>query len=378
MGKTMSWSGKLEQAKAEMASRSGDPWRLPLERVRGKIDYDGIERVTTQMLLDVLEVPQRSRRAGTYRHLSKLEHFSFGLNRILRRRIPKRAELSESSAYDSRRLAMTKALSNDLRERVIREVDGGASARASADMFSVSPSSAVKWVRRWRDTGSFAPSLTRGHRRSPLVDHAEWLLGLIAERADITLAEILCHARERGIVTSISSLWRFFDARESASKKSLRAAEQLRPDVAAAREEWKREQATLDPDRLVFIDETGTNTAMTRLRGRCKRGERLIGHAPYGHRKTTTFVAGLRKNAITAGHRPGDEWRNFRGLVGSVPDSDADSRRHRRHGQLARSQDPRRACIDRSGRRETSVPPALFAGPQSHRNGLRQAQGPAT
>jgi hypothetical protein len=68
----MSWSGKLEQAQAEMAARSGDPWRLPLERVRGKIDYDGVERVTTQMLLDVLEVPQRSRRAGTYRHLSKL------------------------------------------------------------------------------------------------------------------------------------------------------------------------------------------------------------------------------------------------------------------------------------------------------------------
>src|ERR1019366_5973189 len=220
LGETvMSWQGKLAKAKAEMATRNVDPWRLPLERVCGKIDYDGIERVTTQMLLDVLEVPQRSRRAGTYRHLSKLEHFSFGLNRILRRRIPKRAELSESSAYDSRRLAMTKALSNDLRERVIREVDGGASARASADMFSVSPSSAVKWVRRWRDTGSFAPSLTRGHRRSPLVDHAKWLLGLIAERTDITLAEILCHARELGIVTSISSLWRFFDAREISVKK---------------------------------------------------------------------------------------------------------------------------------------------------------------
>jgi hypothetical protein len=72
MGETMSWSGKLEQAQAETAARNVDPWRLPLERVRGKIDYDGIERVTTQMLLDVLEVPQRSRRAGTYRHLSKL------------------------------------------------------------------------------------------------------------------------------------------------------------------------------------------------------------------------------------------------------------------------------------------------------------------
>jgi hypothetical protein len=68
----MSWSGKLEQAKAETAARNIDPWRLPLERVRGKVDYDGIERVTTQMLLDVLEVPQRSRTAGTYRHLSKL------------------------------------------------------------------------------------------------------------------------------------------------------------------------------------------------------------------------------------------------------------------------------------------------------------------
>jgi hypothetical protein len=68
----MSWLGKLENAKAEQAARNVDPWRFPLERVRGKIDYDGIERVTTQMLLDVLEVPQRRRRAGTYRHLSKL------------------------------------------------------------------------------------------------------------------------------------------------------------------------------------------------------------------------------------------------------------------------------------------------------------------
>jgi hypothetical protein len=68
----MSWLGKLEKAKAEIAKPNVDPWRLRLERVRGKIDFDGIERVTTQMLLDVLEVPQRKRRAGTYRHLSKL------------------------------------------------------------------------------------------------------------------------------------------------------------------------------------------------------------------------------------------------------------------------------------------------------------------
>jgi hypothetical protein len=68
----VSFLGKLEQAKAKALAPSGDPWRLPLERVRGKIDYDGLERVSSQTLLDILDVPQRSRTAGTYRHLAKI------------------------------------------------------------------------------------------------------------------------------------------------------------------------------------------------------------------------------------------------------------------------------------------------------------------
>jgi transposase len=55
-----------------------------------------------------------------------------------------------------------------------------------------------------------------------------------------------------------------------------------------------------EPHRLVFIDETGTNTKMTRARGRCERGERLRSKAPFGHWKTQTFVAGLRSSALTA------------------------------------------------------------------------------
>jgi len=51
---------------------------------------------------------------------------------------------------------------------------------------------------------------------------------------------------------------------------------------------------------LIFIDETGTSTNLARLRGRCRRGARLIGKVPHGHWKITTFVAGLRSNAITA------------------------------------------------------------------------------
>jgi transposase len=86
----------------------------------------------------------------------------------------------------------------------------------------------------------------------------------------------------------------------SASKKSLRAAEQDRPDVAEARQQWKAGQPGLDASKLVFIDETGTNTKMVRTRGRCRTDRRLIGTAPWGHWKTTTFVAGLRCDKISA------------------------------------------------------------------------------
>jgi transposase len=70
--------------------------------------------------------------------------------------------------------------------------------------------------------------------------------------------------------------------------------------VAAARERWRSARRLFDVDRLVFIDETGTSTNMARPRGRCPRGERLIGKVPHGHWKITTFVAALRRNAMIA------------------------------------------------------------------------------
>lgn len=63
---------------------------------------------------------------------------------------------------------------------------------------------------------------------------------------------------------------------------------------------WTDNQPKLNPDQLVFIDETGTSTNMARRRGRAPRGERLVGKIPHGHWKTTTFVAGLRSTALTA------------------------------------------------------------------------------
>jgi transposase len=119
---------------------------------------------------------------------------------------------------------MTKAYSIDLRERIIRAVGRGASAREAARIFFVSPSSAIKWIQRWRATGSCARSPVRGHRRSPLIDHADWLLALIAGQPDITLEEMRSLMGERGVSTSVASLWRFFDLRGvSFKKKSSRS-----------------------------------------------------------------------------------------------------------------------------------------------------------
>jgi DDE superfamily endonuclease len=61
-----------------------------------------------------------------------------------------------------------------------------------------------------------------------------------------------------------------------------------------------REQGMFDPARLVFIDETWTNTAMVRLRGRNLIGERLVDYAPHGHWKIITFVGALRLRGMTA------------------------------------------------------------------------------
>lgn len=70
--------------------------------------------------------------------------------------------------------------------------------------------------------------------------------------------------------------------------------------MAQARHEWRASQGELNPERLVFIDETGAATDMARRYGRCPRGQRLVCAVPWGHWKTTTLVAALRVGEIAA------------------------------------------------------------------------------
>src|SRR4051794_40214043 len=77
-------------------------------------------------------------------------------------------------------------------------------------------------------------------------------------------------------------------------KRTIFATEQERPDVALAREVWRAAQQGLDFASLVFVDETGTTTSMTRTYGWGHKGKPLLGRAPHGHWMTSTFVAGLQ------------------------------------------------------------------------------------
>lgn len=73
-----------------------------------------------------------------------------------------------------------------------------------------------------------------------------------------------------------------------------------RADIAEARVAWAALQPTLDPGRLVFLDETWAATNMAPTRGRAPRGERLVCAVPHGHWHTTTFLCGLRSTGPAA------------------------------------------------------------------------------
>jgi transposase len=113
---------------------------------------------------------------------------------------------------------MPKPYSQDLRDRVVGAVEAGASCHEAAAAFEVSPSSAIRWVGRWRRIGS-AAAKPMGGKSSPLDAHKKWLLELIAAEPDLTLEEIRSRLHARGIMVSASSVWRFYHRHDISFKK---------------------------------------------------------------------------------------------------------------------------------------------------------------
>ncbi|MCA3721231.1 transposase, partial [Phenylobacterium sp.] len=161
---------------------------------------------------------------------------------------------------------MTAAYSMDLRERALARKAAGETHRQIAEALQIAPSCVSKWARRERETGSPAPAQVGDYKRRTLSGPAaDWLRARIAA-GPFTL---------QGLSDEL-------------------AEEQARPDVARRRKRWKAHQMKVEPQRLVFIDETWIKTNMAPLRGWAPRGKRLRADAPFGHWKTLTFIAALR------------------------------------------------------------------------------------
>jgi transposase len=197
---------------------------------------------------------------------------------------------------------MSKPYSMDLRGRVVAAVEkGGLSRRQAAERYGVGVSTAIRWVRRFRRTGSAAPSKIGGYKPRALSgEHRDWLLKRCDEK-DFTLRGLVAElAAERGIKVDYRAVWNFVHDEKLSYKKTVHAAEQDRPDVARHRARRQSRQGGIDPKRLVFIDETWTKTNMAPLRGWAPLGRRLRTKVPHGSWKTMTFVAALRCDRIEA------------------------------------------------------------------------------
>jgi transposase len=116
---------------------------------------------------------------------------------------------------------MSKPCSMDLRERVVAAVEsGGLSRNQAAARFGVAPSSAIKWVARFRATGSAAPAKMGGYKPKTLRgEHAEWLVARCREK-DFTISQLVEELqRERALKVDRRSVWEFLHAHDLSFKK---------------------------------------------------------------------------------------------------------------------------------------------------------------
>ena len=116
---------------------------------------------------------------------------------------------------------MTRPYSEDLRVRVVRDVEAGASRRSAALKYGVSISFAIKLVQRWRSAGTIAPRGTGGRSVHKLAEHGELVDRLLAEKKDMTLEEMRASLAAEGVVVGRSSVDRYLKARGITRKKRL-------------------------------------------------------------------------------------------------------------------------------------------------------------
>jgi transposase len=189
--------------------------------------------------------------------------------------------------------------SKDLRERVVAAVDHGeGSQREIARRFRVSLTFVFRLLRRRRDAGTLDPK-PHGGCPPPTLGPEELrrLAELIREQPDATLEQL----RQRGgFQCSLTTVWRALRRLGlTRKKKSLHADEQGRPEVQKKRRSFRRKVKRIEPERLIFVDETGVTTAMTPAYAWAPRGERADASAPRSW-ESVTVIAALGLDGVRA------------------------------------------------------------------------------
>src|SRR5262245_60201003 len=185
------------------------------------------------------------------------------------------------------------AYSRDLRQRIIDTVERGeGSSRQIARRFLVSLSFVTRLLHHYRTTGSLEPKPHGGGRR-PALGPAQLkrLRALIKKEPDATLEEL---RRGLGVACSTMAIVRALQKLKiTRKKKVLHAQERDTPEGRRKRRDFLEAIAGIDVNRLVFVDETGAKTSMTRTYGRAPIGERVPGAVP-GSWDSLTLICGLR------------------------------------------------------------------------------------
>lgn len=114
---------------------------------------------------------------------------------------------------------MTRALSEDLRKRVVQRVEAGHSCREVAALFGVSVASVVRWSQRKRQTGSVAAKPMGNRQPRSLAEQRDWILDRLKAKPDLTLRELVGELQERAVPTSYGSVWRLLDDEGISFKK---------------------------------------------------------------------------------------------------------------------------------------------------------------
>ena len=200
--------------------------------------------------------------------------------------------------------AMAGAYSNDLRRKFLQAYDKGkGTLQELADRFEVSVGWAKKISARRTRTGQIErPPWRRGPKSRVTPAVQDWLRERIRGQSDLTLLELQQQLQQaRGLRLSIGPTVVSVAADGAAAeKKSLHAQEQDSPEAQQRRQAWWATIAPIDPELLVFLDERGAPTQMTRNYGRAQRGERVREGTPNSHWRTVTMLAALTRRGLQA------------------------------------------------------------------------------